>query len=127
MSRIQFWILNVTSFFVGATFLVQVYFVHLENSATADLQQTGLAIQEGERMNELFKQVAIQTYRLSQNDPALKDLLLRQGINVSRNESAANSPAAASAPVTAPPPTAYPMSVPVNLPTRSAPTPAPHH
>jgi hypothetical protein len=83
MTRLQFWILTVTSSVAGLLLLGQIAVSQMARSTNRELQGMEILIQQGEESNKLWQQIAVRTYQASQQDPTLKEVLSRQQITVS--------------------------------------------
>jgi len=82
MNRLQFWVLTWSIILVGPLFLTEIYLsrvVHEDKRKVVILQ--GVA-QEGTIYSNRWQQLATRVYQLSQQDPALKDVMERQHISV---------------------------------------------
>jgi len=100
MNRIQFWVLTYSIILIAPLFLTDIYLSSIvrENERKAILLQR--IAQEGTVYSSRWQQLAARIYQGSQQDPALRDVLLHQHVNITPKPSAnaAAAPAADSAP-----------------------------
>ncbi len=100
MNRIQFIIVTILSGVVALCIFLQIIFVRLSAADETRLRQIGEALQEGQSDFDHLQQIATRVAQLAQqqNDDQLKDLLVRQNIQIKDNATA--GAAAATAPST---------------------------
>jgi len=95
MNRLQFWVLTWSIILVGPLFLTEIFMsrlVHEDRRKVVILQNVA---QEGAIYSNRWQQLATRVYQLSQQDPALKDVMERQHITVTPRapaNSAASTP-----------------------------------
>jgi len=96
MNRIQFWVLTYSIILIAPLFLTDIYLSNVvrENGRKAVLLQR--IAQEGTVYASRWQQLATRVYQGSQQDPALRDVLLHQHVNITPKASA-NAAAAPSA------------------------------
>jgi hypothetical protein len=114
MNRLQFWVLTWSIIVVGPLFISEIFLSRLvrEDERKVVLLQ-GLA-QEGGTYSNRWQQLATRVYQMSQQDAALREILVRQHITITPR--AANNVAA---PSTQESPSAQaPASVPAGKPSQ---------
>jgi hypothetical protein len=99
MNRVQFIIVTTLSGIVALCIFLQIIFVRLLGSDQARLRDTEQALQAGQADFTHLQQVATSIAQLAQqqNDQALKDLLVRQQIQIKAPDEANSAPPAAPA------------------------------
>jgi len=102
MNRIQFIIVTILSGVVALCIFLQIIFVRLSAADETRLRQIGEALQEGQSDFDHLQQIATRVAQLAQqqNDDQLKDLLVRQNIQIKDNGPGATGAGAAAAPST---------------------------
>ncbi|HEY0257287.1 MAG TPA: hypothetical protein VGC39_07585 [Candidatus Methylacidiphilales bacterium] len=106
MTRIQFWILSGTVGLVCLLFVVQTYLGYKVQTSSAELSRVEQLINQGRETEVRFRQIATRTYQLSQNDPTLRNVLVREQININVQP----APASAAAPAPQPAVSSAPIS-----------------
>jgi hypothetical protein len=99
MNRIQFWVLTASILVVGPLFLTDIFI----NSLVIENSRKAVAVeqlaQEGPTYNNRWQQLAARVYQVGQQDPALREVLVHQQINVTpKNSAPAPAPAPAATP-----------------------------
>ncbi|HUB67558.1 MAG TPA: hypothetical protein VL981_08745 [Candidatus Methylacidiphilales bacterium] len=90
-------ILIFSSSFVGILLLAHVFVSWKAVSAAHELRSLEVLIKEGQESDAVWKQVALRTYQLSQQDEALKEVLKREQINITSKASSTASSASGNA------------------------------
>jgi hypothetical protein len=101
MPQVRYLILIFSSSFVGILLLAQVFVSWRAVAAAHELRGMEILIKEGQESDAVWKQVALRTYQLSQQDDALKEVLKREQINVT-SKTSASAPSASGDTGTAP-------------------------
>jgi hypothetical protein len=107
MSYPRFLILTILSSVIALCVLLQIIFVRMVQADELRLKQTELMLQEGQNCYGRLQQIASRVAQVAQQqqDPALRDLLTRQNIQIKPN---AGAPAAAAPAPAAPAPAMAP-------------------
>lgn len=82
MNRVQFWVLTVASLILLGLFTTDIVEGYNAQAAARRLSGMHILIGQGKTCYERWQQIAVRTYQLGQQDPALRDVLTRQQINV---------------------------------------------
>ena len=96
MTRTQFWIATCSSVLVGLLFFAEIFLARQARDDDRKLGALERLVQEGNDYSARWEKLALRTYQLSQQDPVLKEVLVRQKINVT-------PPPTTSSPRTGPP------------------------
>jgi len=104
MTGTQFWILTCSILLVGSLFFTEIFLGRLVHNDEHKLALLERVVEEGNGYSTHWEQLAVRTYQLSQQDPVLKEVLVRHQIKVNvASETTANPPrtgAASSSPTT---------------------------
>jgi hypothetical protein len=82
MTRLQFWILTASSLIVTLLFAAEAWESHELGHATGKLAGVRFIIHEGEAASARWRNMAARVSTLVPQDPALRDLMLRQRIDL---------------------------------------------
>lgn len=97
MNRTQFWVLNGASALAVILLLTHIFFLFSTANAQTKLAYAQQFVQAGENWDHQVRELAVSIYQLGQTDPALKDILVKEGITINPNSNGSSAPAPAPA------------------------------